>query len=113
MVSSVTSTWSIRFSTLTAVLIPCLNDYLFVLNNQTTNVIQLAWAEPMVPCEHNGRQPELGVLPVATHVDVPGLVAVETVEKEPVRPGNARNPRHVSLVANPMISSSSDSAKSG
>jgi hypothetical protein len=45
----------------------------------------------MIPCELDRRQPELAVLPITPNVDVHGLVAVETVEKEPVGSRNARD----------------------
>ena len=60
----------------------------FVLDNETTDLVELSWAEPMIPRELDGRQPELGVLLIASNVDVHGFVAVEAVEKEPVRPWN-------------------------
>jgi hypothetical protein len=41
----------------------------------------------MVPRERDGREPKLGVLPIAPHMDVHGLVAIETVEEEPYGPG--------------------------
>jgi len=74
---------------------PCLDDRRLVLDDQTTNLIQFPRTEPMVPCECHGRQPEFDVLPVAPCVNVHGLVAVETVEEEPVRPLNPGNPWHV------------------
>ncbi|SRR6266702_561981 len=85
IVSSVTSTRPIRDSTLTAVLMPCLDNCWFVFHNQTPNDIQLAWAEPFVPRDGNGCQPEFGVLTIAPNVNVHRLVAVEAVEEEPVR----------------------------
>ena len=58
----------------------------------------------MVPRQRHGRQPEFRMLPIAADMNVHGLVAVETVKEEPVRPGNARNPRHFSIAPSPMIS---------
>ena len=95
MVSSVTTTWPIRFSTLIAVLIPGLDDGRFVFDNQLPNLVEFTRAEAVIPCQFNRSQPELAVLPIATNVDVHWLVAVESVEEEPVRPRNARNPRHL------------------
>jgi len=40
----------------------------------------------MIPRQGDGRQPELAVRPIPSDVDVHGLVAVETVEEERVRP---------------------------
>jgi hypothetical protein len=91
----VTTTFAIRDSMLTAVFMPCLDDPDLVVDDHTTNLIQFPRTEPIVPCECHGGQPELGVLPVVPHVNVHGLVAVKTVEEEPVRPRNPRNPRHV------------------
>src|SRR5665213_414067 len=91
MVSSVTVMCWIRDSTLTAVLIPCLDDDRFVLQNQVPNLVEFARTEPMIPRERRRRQPELAMLPIAPNVDVHGLVAIETIEKEPVRSGNPRN----------------------
>jgi hypothetical protein len=92
---------------------PCLNNRLFLGDDESTNIIQLAWAESMVPRKCCGRQPKFGVLPVAPHVDVHGVVAVETLEEEPVRPRNAGNPRHLLSFPDRMISGSRESAKSG
>jgi hypothetical protein len=113
IVSSLTWTRVIRDSTLTAVLMPCLDDRRFVLNDEPTDVIQLTWAEPMVPRQCHRRQPELGVLLIPTYVDVHGLGAIETVEEKPVRTRNPGNPWHLESRSDRMISRSSDSAKSG
>ena len=94
MVSSDTSTRSIRDSTLTAVLMPCLNNVGFLLHNETTDLVELSWAEPMIPRELDARQPELRVLAISANMDVHGLVAVETVKKEPVRSWNTSECRH-------------------
>lgn len=75
IVSSVTSTRSIRDSTLTTVLVPCLDNRQFVLHNETTDLVEFSWAEPMIPREFDGRQPELRVLPFSVNVDVDGLDA--------------------------------------
>jgi hypothetical protein len=50
--SSVTSTLPIRDSTLTAVLMPSL-DNRPLRDNQTTNVVQFSRAETMVPCQRH------------------------------------------------------------
>jgi hypothetical protein len=92
---------------------PCLDDRRFVLNDEPTDIIQLAWTEPMVPRQCDWRQPKLGVLPVPAYVDVHGLVAVETVEEELVWTRNPGNPRHVESRSDRMIARSHDSAKSG
>jgi hypothetical protein len=68
---------------------PCLDYRHFVIDDKTTDLIELSWTEPMIPRELDGRQPELGVLPIPSDVNVHGLVAVEAVEKEPERPWNA------------------------
>src|SRR2546430_13025384 len=49
IISSVTSMLAIRGSTLTAVLMPYLGDPLFMIDDQTTNLIQFPRAETMVP----------------------------------------------------------------
>jgi ATP/maltotriose-dependent transcriptional regulator MalT len=72
---------------------PCLDNRLLVFNDHVTNLIQLARAEPIVPCERDRRQPELCVLSVTPHVYVHRFVAVKAVKEEPVRPWNAGNPR--------------------
>lgn len=113
IVSSVTSTRAIRDSTLTAVLMPCLDDRRFMCDDEPTDLIQLARTEPMVPCQGHGRQPKLGLLPIAPHVDVHGLVTVETVEEEPIRSRNAGNPRHVASLTDRMIAGCPEFAKSG
>ena len=94
IVSSLTSTWSIRDSTLTAVFIPGLYNQRFVHHNETTNLVEFSWTESMIPRQFDRRQPEFGVLPIAADMDVHGLVAIKTVEEEPVRPRNAGNPWH-------------------
>src|SRR5947207_10001188 len=100
IVSSVTSTRAIRDSTLTAVLMPCLDDRPLVYDDKSTDLIQLARTEPMIPCQGHGRQPKLGVLAIAPDVDVHRLNAVETVEEERIWPRNIRNPRHVAALPN-------------
>lgn len=52
-----------------------------MLHNQTTNFVELSWAEPMIPRELDRRQPELGVLSISANMNVHGLVAVEAVEE--------------------------------
>jgi hypothetical protein len=46
IVSSVTSTWLMRDSTLTAVLIPGLGNYLFVNNDKAPDLVQLSALNP-------------------------------------------------------------------
>jgi hypothetical protein len=111
--SSETSTLEIRDSTLTAVLMPRSNDCLLVPDNQTTALVQFARTEPMIPCKGGRSQSELGLLAVASHVDVHRLVAVETVKGKPVRARNARTLRHVVFVLGRIISGPGKSAKSG
>ena len=60
---------------------PCLDNGRFVFHNETTDLVELSWAEPIIPRELDGRQPELGVPSISANVDVHGLMAVETVEK--------------------------------
>jgi len=111
--SSVTSTLEIRDSTLTAVLMPRPNDCLLVFDDQATDVIQLTRSEAMIPRQGDGRQPELRLLTVVSHVNVHWLVAVEAVEEEPVRTRNATNLRHGAFVLESIISGTEESAKSG
>ena len=89
MVSSVTSTCAIRLSTLTAVLMPSLDNGRFIFNDETTDLVEFSGTEPMIPRQCYGRQPELRVLPGPTNVDVHRFGALKTVEKEPVWPWNA------------------------
>ena len=74
---------------------PCLDNDLLVLQNQVPNLVEFTSAEPMIPREFDGCQPELAVLPIASNVDVHGLVAVEAIEKEPVGPKELPNPANV------------------
>jgi hypothetical protein len=67
----------------------------FVIYDNTADLSELTWTELMIPRELDGRQPELGVLSIPSNVNVHGLVAVEAVEKEPERPWNTRDPRHL------------------
>jgi hypothetical protein len=92
---------------------PSPNDCLLVLDDQATDVVQLSRTEAMIPRQGDRRQPEFGLLTVASHVNVHRLVAVETVEEEPVRTRETGNLRHVALALGRMISGSDDSAKSG
>ncbi len=72
---------------------PCLYDLRLVFQDESTNLVQLAGAETMIPRQIDGCQPEFGLLVFASNVDMNGLVAIETEEEEPVRPRNAWNPR--------------------
>src|SRR5262245_58382498 len=94
IVSSVTSTCSIRDSTLTAVFIPGLDDDCLVRDDQPTNVVEFPSAESMIPRERDWRQPEFAVLTVTPNVHVHRLVAIETIEEEPVRSSDAGDSRH-------------------
>jgi hypothetical protein len=69
-----------------AVLIPCLNDDLFVFQNHVPNLVEFTRAEPMIPRKVDRCQPKLAVLLIAPNVNVSGFVAVETIKEEPVRP---------------------------
>jgi hypothetical protein len=92
---------------------PCLDYRLFLLDDQAPNVIQFAWAEPMIPSKRHRRQPELGLLPVAPDVDVHRFGAIETVEEEPVRPRNSRDSWQFRSPPKQMISGLGGCAKSG
>src|SRR3990172_834802 len=94
IVSSVTSTCAIRCSTLTAVLMPRLDNGRVVFNNKMTDLVEFSRTESMIPRQGHGRQPELRVLPVPTNVDVHRFVAVETIEIEPIWPLNAGDCGH-------------------
>jgi hypothetical protein len=71
------------------VFIPCLDDGFLVIHDETTDLVELSWAESMIPRKFGRHQPELGVVSISPNVDVDGLVAVETVEKQPVPPRDA------------------------
>jgi hypothetical protein len=75
-------------------LIPGSNDCRLVLDDDSADFIQLSRAEPMIPRQADRRQPELRVLTIAADVHVHRFIAVEAVEKEPVRAGDVRNARH-------------------
>jgi hypothetical protein len=111
--SSVTSTRSIRDSTLTAVLIPSLDNLRLVLNDQAPNLVELTGAETMVPRNGHRRHPKLRMLAVAPNMHVDWLIAVKTVEKEPVWTRNAGHPWHFSIAPRSMIARSLESTKSG
>src|SRR5262245_19002612 len=64
----VTSTRAIVDSTLTAVLMPFLDNHRLVFNDEPTDVIEFARTKPMVPRQRHWRQPEFCVLPVPPHV---------------------------------------------
>jgi hypothetical protein len=92
---------------------PRLNDCLLVLDDQATDVVRFSRTEAMIPRQGDGRQPELRLLAVASHVDVHRLIAVETVEEKPVRARNALDLGHVVIVLGRIISGPEESAKSG
>jgi Transposase len=89
-----------------------LNSGRFVLDDETTDLVEFSWAEPMIPRQFDRRQPELGMLTVPANVNVQGLMAVETVEEEPVRPWNTSDCRHSARLQRQTISGSAESAKS-
>jgi hypothetical protein len=72
---------------------PCLDDDSLIRHDESPNVVEFPSAEPMIPGESNGCQPELAMLSIAPNVDVQGLNAVETVEEKPLRPRDAGDPR--------------------
>jgi hypothetical protein len=68
------------------VFIPCLDDGFSVIHNETTDLVEFSWAESMIPRKFDRHQPELGV---RAERGREWLVAIETVEKQPVRPRDA------------------------
>jgi hypothetical protein len=57
-----------------------------ILNDQSSNTIQFLGREAVVVTQNHWLQPKLASAAVSTHMHVLWLVAVETIEKEPVRP---------------------------
>jgi hypothetical protein len=90
---------------------PCLDNRRLVKDGEPTDLIQFARTESMIPCQGHGRQPKLGVLPIAPDVGVHRLMAVETIEEERIRPWNIGNPRHVAALPDRMISGCFESDK--
>src|SRR5947208_16792660 len=88
MRSSVTETAFTRGSTLTTVLIPCLNNSFQVGLDQSSDRHQLLSRESLVRGEVHRLQPELADHPLSLCVDVLRLVAVEAVEIDAIRPGD-------------------------
>jgi hypothetical protein len=50
---------------------PCLDHFCLVHSDETTNLVEFACSEPMIPCEGNRRQPEFRLQPITPSVDVP------------------------------------------
>src|SRR5262245_25278471 len=81
----------------TAVLIPCVADEGFIVDYYPPNLADLTRSETAVPFQANGTKPELGFVPISSHVHVLGLGTVKAVEEEPVRSRNPANTRHSEL----------------
>jgi len=77
------------------VLIPCLDDDRFVLQNYLPNLVEFTRAEPIIPREFDGHQPELAVLSIAPNVDgrCPGVPALRRAKKKNALTGEAERDR--------------------
>jgi hypothetical protein len=99
--SSVTCMPMMRGVSLTTMLIPSLQDPLSVFRNQLANTIQLGGRKSLVETEHDRLQPELADHSLTPNVHMLRLVAVETIEEEPIRPRNIANRRHYAFPSGP------------
>jgi hypothetical protein len=99
IVSSDTSTRAILGSVLTAVLMPSLSNSRFVIYDYPSDFVEFSGREPSIPGERHRVEPELGLDTLTPHMHVDRLATVEAVEKEPVRSGNASDPRHADVPA--------------
>jgi hypothetical protein len=77
------------------VLIPRLHEFVLVLLDEPTGVIQLASIEPIIGRQVYGKQPELGFMFTGLDMNVRGLFAFVAEEKE----AKATNPQHDGHVA--------------
>jgi len=63
---------------------PRLDDSGFIVDDYSPYRIELARSKPVVPRKRDGIKPKLCVLSIPTNVNVRRLIAVKTVEEEPV-----------------------------
>jgi hypothetical protein len=63
--------------------------------NNPPNYIQLPRGEAMVASQSERIQPKLAGAALALHMEMRWFVAVEAHEKEPVRPRDVLDPRHL------------------
>jgi len=68
--------------------IPFLLDQVTALLDQLSDGSELVTPESVVPCERDGAQPELGVLPSLFHVDMQRLSTFATEEEKTVLAGS-------------------------
>jgi hypothetical protein len=92
--SSVTRMAMMRGVSLTTMLIPSLQNSVPMFYNQPANAVQFGRRKSIVEAQYDRLQPEFAYQMLTTNVYVLRLVAVEAVEKEPVRPRYITNRRH-------------------
>jgi hypothetical protein len=95
--SSVTRMAIIRGVSLTTMLIPSLQNLLPMFHNQPADAVQFGGRKPLVEAEHDRFQPELSDHMLTPNMHMLRLVAVEAVEKEPVRTGHITDRRHAAF----------------
>jgi hypothetical protein len=64
--------------------IPCLLDPVRLLSDRLANNMQFPRRESLVLAEREWFKPEFGDKPIPLHMDMPGFVAIETEEEEPI-----------------------------
>src|SRR2546426_12136004 len=92
--SSVIETSLTLASVLTAMLTPCLLNFVQVCLNHRSNLVKLSSRETMILSQRNRLNPELTDHSFSSDVDVRRFVAVEAVKVEPMRTGDVFNSGH-------------------
>jgi hypothetical protein len=82
---------------------PRLDDASLVLDNYAPDLIELARTETSIPGQDDRTDPELGLIPVTTDVDMRRFGAVKAVEKQPVRSRNTGDSRHGEIRPDDLI----------
>jgi hypothetical protein len=78
-----------------------------VFDDQLSNAVKLGRREPFIETEHNRFQPEFARDAFASNMNMLRLIAVEAVEKQPVRARHISNRWHdalLCLACNPEMS---------
>src|SRR5271157_392137 len=83
------------YPALATVLIPRFQNSSQMAPDKAPDQVQFPSAEAMAAGKLKRLEPELAGLVLAFHMDVRQLAAVEACEKEPVRPGNTSDSRHL------------------
>jgi hypothetical protein len=91
MASAVTSTLAARGSATTTVFIPRLHQNELVRLNDPPDGIKLHSRETMVAGQLNRTEPVLAYIPIALHMNMNGLGAIEADEEQAIRAERPKN----------------------